>query len=81
MTPPLTPQGIEELALTYAQEYRLPVDRVKLLIEACERFDASHKTLAVALALLSQHVTITTIMKAVIQADAAVSQEPESFQS
>ncbi len=80
MTKPLTPEGIEELALTYAQEYRLPVDRVKLLIEACERFDPTHKTLAVALALLSQHVTISTIVKAVIQADAAVTQQPESFQ-
>ena len=81
MTKPLTPEGMEELALTYAQEYRLPVDRVKELIEACERFDPSHKTLAVALALLSQHVTITTILKAVIQADAAVAQQPEHFQS
>jgi hypothetical protein len=74
MTPSLTPEGIEELALIYAQEYRLPVDRVKLVIEACERFDPSHQTLAVAVALLSQQVTITAIVKAVIQADAAVSQ-------
>jgi hypothetical protein len=66
MTNPLTPEGIEDLALTYAQEYRLPGDRVKLLIEACERFDPSHKTLAVALALLSQRVTITTTVKPVI---------------
>lgn len=80
MAKPLTPEGIEDLALTYAQEYRVPVDRAKLLIEACERLDSSHKTLAVALALLSQHVSITTIVKAVIPADAAVSQHPESFQ-
>ena len=39
MTNPLTPEGMEELALTYAQEYRLPVDRMKELIKACERFD------------------------------------------
>lgn len=57
------PLQSEELALTYPQEYRLLVDRVKLLI------DPSQKTLAVALALLSQHVTFTTIMKAVIQAE------------
>jgi hypothetical protein len=57
------------------------VDRVKLLIEARERFNPSHKTLAVALALLSQHVTITTVRKAVIQADAAVSKQPECFQA
>lgn len=50
------------------------------LIEACERFDPSHKTLAVTLALLSQQVAITTIVKAVIPADAAVSQQPEHFQ-
>lgn len=39
MTQPLTPEGIEELALIYAQEYRLPVDQMKELIKACERFD------------------------------------------
>jgi DNA-binding GntR family transcriptional regulator len=81
MTKPLAPEGIDELALIYAQEYRLPVDRVKGLIEACERFGPSPKTLAVALALLSQHVTITTISKAGTHANEAVAQQPERFRS
>lgn len=79
MTMLLTPEGIEDLTLTYAQQYRTPVDRMRHLIEACERFDPSHRTLALALSLLSQHVTVKTIVKAVTQANEAVSQQQDYF--
>ena len=81
MAPPLTPASVDELARISAEEYRLTVEQMTWMIETCERFDPSHKTLAVARALLSQNVTASTIVNAVIQADAAVSQEPEHFQS